>query len=73
MHEISFNITDRTARTEMPLTLWTDFVVAGERVFIRTRRPVPLLRELCTSALDKGTELREIEVRSLPETEGAEL
>jgi hypothetical protein len=68
MHEISFDISDASARTEVPLTLWTDFVVSGQRVYIRTRRPVPLLRELCGSALDHGTELPGIEVRSLSES-----
>jgi hypothetical protein len=68
MHEISFEISDASARTEVPLTLWTDFVVSGQRVYIRTRRPVPLLRELCGSALDHGTELPGIEVRSLSES-----
>jgi hypothetical protein len=68
-HEISFRLNDGSARTAIPLTLWTDFVVAGERVYIRTRRPVPLLRELCGSALDNGTELPGIEVRSLAEGE----
>ena len=68
-HEISFRISKGSARTALPLTLWTDFVVAGERVYIRTRRPVPLLRELCGSALDNGTELPGIEVRPLADGE----
>jgi hypothetical protein len=67
MHEISFDISDASSRTEVPLSLWTDFVVSGERVYIRTQRPARLLRELCGSALDHGAELPDIEVRSLSE------
>ena len=59
---VSFELSERSARTELPATLWTDFVVDGRRIFIRTQRPVPLLGALCASALDKGVELHEIEV-----------
>jgi hypothetical protein len=33
-----------TPWAEIPLTPWTDFVVSGGRVYIRTRRPAPLLQ-----------------------------
>lgn len=61
-HEVSFRISERNSRAEVPPALWTDFVVDGQRIFIRTRRPVPLLAALCASALDTGAELAEIEV-----------
>jgi hypothetical protein len=59
---VSFELSEGCARTELPATLWTDFVVDGRRIFIRTQRPVPLLGALCASALDKGVELHDIEV-----------
>jgi hypothetical protein len=61
----------KTARTVThEATLWTDFVVAGERVYIRTRRPVPLLDELRESAVAEGAEPPEIELRPVaPEAE----
>jgi hypothetical protein len=59
---ISFEVSERAARTELPPNLWTDFVVDGHRIFIRTQRPVPLLGALCASAIDKGVELQDIEV-----------
>ena len=59
---VSFEVDERTMRAEVPPTLWTDFVVDGHRIFIRTQRPVTLLSALCDSALAKGVELQEIEV-----------
>ena len=59
---VSFEVDERTLRAEVPPTLWTDFVVDGHRIFIRTQRPVRLLSALCDSALAKGVELQEIEV-----------
>ena len=59
---VSFEVDERSQRTELPPELWTDFVVDGHRIFIRTQRPVRLLSALCDSALAKGVELQEIEV-----------
>jgi hypothetical protein len=59
---VSFEVDERGDRTELPTNLWTDFVVDGRRIFIRTQRPVPLLGALCASAVDKGVELHDIEV-----------
>jgi hypothetical protein len=51
-------------------TLWTEFVVAGKRVYIRTRRPLRLPRELRESAGEKGADRPEIEVGTIvPEAE----
>jgi hypothetical protein len=59
------------ARTDpYEVTLWTEFVIAGQRVFIRTRRPQPLSPEPRESAVEKGGEPPEIEVR--PAAAGAE-
>jgi hypothetical protein len=59
---VSFEVDERTLRAEVPPTLWTDFVVDGHRIFIRTQRPVRLLSALCDSALAKGVDLQAIEV-----------
>ena len=59
---VSFEVDERSQRTELPPELWTDFVVDGRRIFIRTQRPVRLLSALCDSALAKGVDLQEIEV-----------
>jgi hypothetical protein len=59
---ISFDLSEGASRAELPTNLWTDFVVDGHRIFIRTRRPVALLGALCASAIDKGLELQDIEV-----------
>jgi hypothetical protein len=60
-----------TARRETDdMTLWTDFVVAGQRVYIRTRRPLRLPRELRESAGEKGADPSEPELRTVvPEAE----
>jgi hypothetical protein len=47
------------------MTLWTEFVVAGKRVYIRTRRPLRLPRELRESAGEKGADPPTIEVRTV--------
>jgi hypothetical protein len=47
------------------MTLWTEFVVAGKRVYIRTRRPLRLPRELRESAGEKGADPPEIEVGTI--------
>jgi hypothetical protein len=39
---VGLRITEPSSRTEIPVTLWTDLVVAGQRVYIRTRRAPPL-------------------------------
>jgi hypothetical protein len=61
----------RTAGTDTDdMTLWTEFVVAGKRVYIRTRRPLRLPRELRESAGEKGADPPEIEVGTVvPEAE----
>jgi len=59
---VSFEVDERSQRAEVPPALWTDFVVDGRRIFIRTQRPVRLLSALCESALAKGVDLQEIEV-----------
>jgi hypothetical protein len=69
--EISFRLSGRNASAQVPLTLWTDFVVDGERIFIRTSRPVPLLEELCGSAARQGSDLPDIEVRTVTDGEPA--
>lgn len=52
------------------MTLWTEFVVAGKRVYIRTRRPLRLPRELRESEGGKGADPPEIEVGTIvPEAE----
>jgi hypothetical protein len=61
---VSFEVDERSQRAEVPPELWTDFVVDGHRIFIRTQRPVRLLSALCDSALAKGVELQEIEVKT---------
>jgi hypothetical protein len=63
IHEISFQLSRRNERAEIPLSLWTDLVFDGQRVIIRTRRPVALLKELCDSAEAEGTELPGIVVQ----------
>ena len=59
MNEVSFVLNPRNEAAEIPLSSWTELVTDGDRVFIRTPRPVPLLRALCMS----GADLPEIEVR----------
>ena len=57
-------------RVTHEVTLWTDFVVAGERVYIRTRRPLSPPSELPEPAAEKRTDVPEIENRTaLPEAE----
>jgi hypothetical protein len=52
------------------MTLWTDFVVAGQRVYIRSRRLLRLPRELRESAGEKGADPPEPEMRTVvPEAE----
>jgi hypothetical protein len=52
------------------VTLWTEFVVAGERVYIRTRRPLSPSSELHESAAEKRTDIAEIELRTaVPEAD----
>jgi hypothetical protein len=63
--EVSFRLEGRNAGAAVPIALWTDIVVDGKRVFLRTRRPVPLLNELCASAVSQGLELPEIEVKPI--------
>jgi hypothetical protein len=51
-------------------TLWTEFVVAGERVYIRTRRAEPLAAPLGEPAREKSSEPLDIDVRTVvPEAE----
>jgi hypothetical protein len=61
----------KTAQTAAhDLTLWTEFLVAGKRVYIRTRRPLRVPRELRESAGEKGADPPTIEVRTVvPEAE----
>jgi hypothetical protein len=60
-----------TAKTVIrEVTLWTEFVVAGERVYIRTRRPLSPPSELPESAAEKRTDGAKIEMRTaVPEAE----
>jgi hypothetical protein len=52
------------------VTLWTEFVVAGERVYIRTRRPLSPSSELSEPAAEKRTDIPEFEKRmAVPEAE----
>jgi hypothetical protein len=52
------------------VTLWTEFVVAGERVYIRTRRPLSPASEQPESAAEKRTDIPEIEMgTAAPEAE----
>jgi hypothetical protein len=46
-------------------TLWTEFLVAGKRVYIRTRRPLRLPREVRESAGEKGADPPLIEIRTV--------
>jgi hypothetical protein len=51
-------------------TLWTEFVVAGERVYIRTRRPLQAPIEVSESAVENGAEPPEPHVGTVvPEAE----
>ena len=43
--DLGFRISERSPAGEIPLTLQTDLVVAGGRVYIRTRRAVPPVSE----------------------------
>jgi hypothetical protein len=57
-------------RATHEVTLWTDFVVAGERVYIRTRRPLSPSSELREPAAEIRTDIPEIEKRTaVPEAE----
>jgi hypothetical protein len=52
------------------VTLWTEFVVAGERVYIRSRRPLSPSSELPESEAEKHADIPEIEMRTaVPEAE----
>lgn len=52
------------------VTLWTEFVVAGERVYIRTRRPLSPPTELPEPAGEARADSSEIEMRTaVPEAE----
>ena len=61
----------KTAQTAAnDVTLWTEFLVAGRRVYIRSPRPLPLPRELHDSAGERGGDPPKIEVRAVvPEAE----
>ena len=56
--EVSFELNARNETAEIPFSAWTDFVVDGRRIFIRTERPEALLHALC----GPGADLPEIEV-----------
>ena len=60
--EVSFRLNPRNEATQIPLSLWTEVVTDGERILIRTPRPVPLLEALCASATANGADLPEMEV-----------
>jgi hypothetical protein len=48
--DIRVRLGRQNTRSDSPLTLWTDFLVAGGRVYIRTHRPARPLGGLGTLA-----------------------
>jgi ABC-2 type transport system ATP-binding protein len=61
--EISFGLPDGVAASELPATLGPQLAAANGHLLLRTGEPTTVLNELTAWALERGVELRRLEVR----------